>query len=267
MSPRAPGAPLLLLLALLSLPSAATAAVEAGAGSDLPGDPAEAGAALREGNRLVRRGALAAAVEAYRSAGPEAVRGDPLLAYNLGTALHRLGELPRAVLWYRRAGRLLGADPWLEENLALARGRLADRGAVRRPPPRPLGVPAARPWLLPGVAAAVAWAALALTLLGLHREHRAEPGGALLGGGCALLALAALLWAVQIGADRFGPRPAVLLAPCGPSLPAGSEVWVRRRPEGGFAVHPAPGLSGGAGSRRERCPDDAVAFVDDGEVW
>ena len=142
---------------------------------------AEPGAALRAGNRLFRRGDFAGAVEAYRRAAPEALASDPVLAYNLATALHRLGRLPEAVLWYRRAAERLGTDPWLADNLERARASLA---APRLAPPPLLAPVLLHPWLLPGAAAAAAWAALLLQVARGGRRLRPTsaratgPGGA-----------------------------------------------------------------------------------------
>lgn len=175
--------------------------------------PSATEAALREGNRLFRRGELAAAVEAYRR-GTGGGRTDPLLAYNLGTALHRLDRLPEAVLWYRRAQAAGSRDPWLAENLVRAR---RDLGAPRRGPPALVAPLLRHRWLAPAAAALLAWAALVAAL-------RAPPDRRL--GVGALLAASLLLWGGGLALRRLGPRPAVLLAPCSRDLPAGSEVWV-----------------------------------------
>lgn len=180
-------------------------------------DTVSASDPLREGNRLFRRGDPAGAVEAYRAAGPETLRQDPVLAYNLGTALHRLGRLPEAVVWYRRARRLPGHDPWLEDNLERARAALA---APRLPPPPLLRPFLLHPWLLPAAAVLAAWAALILVVRSGREGFPAGPKAALV-----LLVVGATLWAAQGALDAFGPRPAVLTEPCGRSLPAGSEVW------------------------------------------
>ncbi len=200
--------------------------------------PAAAAPGLAEGNRHFRAGRLDAAIAAY-AAGWRVSR-QPVLAYNLGAAAHQLGRLPEAVLWYRRAAEALPADPWLRDNLALARRALG-----------PPVVPAPGPWALlapqrdrlrwGGVV--LAWAALPLAVL---RARWARWG----------LATVALLAAVAFAAGtwlaRAGPQPAVLLADCGPELAAGSEVWVR--PAGrAFAVLGAPADL--------RCPPAAVGRV------
>lgn len=45
------------------------------------------------------------------------------LEYNLGNACLQAGDLGRAILHYRRAERLIPGDPYLEDNLRLARER------------------------------------------------------------------------------------------------------------------------------------------------
>lgn len=45
------------------------------------------------------------------------------LEYNLGNAHLQAGDLGRAILHYRRAARLIPGDPYLEDNLRLARDR------------------------------------------------------------------------------------------------------------------------------------------------
>lgn len=215
--------------------------------------PLPAPDAVREGNRRFRRGDPAGAVEAYRRAGDEALRSDPVLAYNLATALHRIDHLPEAVLWYRRARRHLGDDPWVSENLERARAALA----APRPGPPPAVAPfLLHPRMLPACAAVVAWWALAV--VAWPRRRRTGAGTGSPGGRLApwLLAAAALLWAAQLGLDRLGPQPAVLMEPCGRALPAGSEVWVRPvagDPGAAWIVH---GGNGGA-----RCPAGAVATL------
>lgn len=207
----------------------AFAATAAAAGVD-------AEAALREGNRLFRDGELDAAIAAYRRGPAETT---PLLAYNLGTAYHRQGRLPEAVLWYRRAAATGSHDPWLRENLESARDEL---GAVRLGPGTAAAPLLRRPWLATAGAAVLAWGALAAALFLPARRRRA--------GALALLAAALALWAAGFGAQRLGPREAVLLEPCG-ELPAGSEVWVEAADGKGFHVR----------GEDRTCPAPAVGLV------
>jgi tetratricopeptide (TPR) repeat protein len=227
---RRPG---LVLLLILAGNLAAGGAVGAAADRDDP--PLDARAALLEGNRHFRDGRLEAAVETYRR-GVREGELDPVLAYNLGTALHRLGRLPEAVLWYRRAQAAGSPDPWLDENLERAR---ADLGTVRRGPPPALAPALLYPWLPGALATVLAWASLLTALLAPPRWRRAAG---------LLLAAALATWGGAFALRRLGPKPAVLLTACGPALPAGSEVWGLREPSGDFR------LSGG-----EICPGDAVA--------
>lgn len=186
-------------------------------------EPVDPLAALTEGNRLFRNGQIEAAAEAYRAGySPQAVH--PTLVYNLGTAYHHLGRLPEAILWYRRAGA--SDDPWLEENLALARRSLKNQ---RLPAAGLVGFMTRHGTALRWLGIVLAWAALAalawprLPLWGL--------GG--------LLLLCVGLYGTAVAADRWGPRPAVLLADCrtgAGELPAGTEAWVRRLADGSFGV-------------------------------
>lgn len=201
--------------------------------------------ALRRGNHLYRQGDLEGAADAYRAASDE---GDPLLAYNLATTLHHLGNLPEAVLWYRRAKAGLGPDRWLEENLARARADLASSGARRLGPPRLLTPVLRHSWLLPALAAACAWAGLLAALAssaGRSPRARWRRRGAV-----ALLACGLALWAAELALARLGPRPAVLLGACG-ELPAGSEAWVTPEGAGGFRIVGAD----------ETCEREAVGLV------
>ena len=197
--------------------------------------------ALREGNRLFEQGDLEAALDAYAAGwnGPP----DPVLAYNLGATAHHLGRMPEAVLWYRRAEAASLDEPWLRENLGIAR--------------RALGVPPEGPrsawdlwarsgrWLaLSGVV--LAWAALALLLA----RRRVAP----------VALLAGLTFASGIVLSLRGPQAAVLLEDCpaeAPGLAAGSEVWVTPAGDGTWRV-----LGGVGGPSGLLCPGPAVGLVD-----
>ncbi len=213
----------LVLIGVLAGPP--TLAVPGGGGSD-PRSP-DPETALDDGNRLFKSGRIEAAVEVYRRGYvPRVPRvPHPTLAYNLGTALHHLGRLPEAVLWYRRAGG--SGDPWLEENLWLARRRL---GSQVLPPVGPLGSLARQVDALRLAAIAAAWA----TFLALIAVRRFPLWGFLTS---ALLAGA--LYGAAAGVERWGPRPAVLVADCTSAageFPAGTEAWVRPLADGRFRV-------------------------------
>ena len=201
-----------LVLAILTL---AAAKVEPGA---------DAWGALREGNDLYRGGRIEAAVAAYeRGYSPRSPH--PTLVYNLGTALHHLGRLPEAILWYLRAAD--SRDPWLEENLWLARRSL---GTQALEPGGPLGWLAQNGDGLRWAAIAAAWGWLLLTVALPRPPIWGLVAGAL---------LAAALYAAAAGVERWGPRPAVDLADCvsaAGELPAGTEVWVRPQADGRFRV-------------------------------
>ena len=218
----------LLLVAALATP--------AGSPSQSLASPLDA--ALREGNALFRDGDLEAALRAF-AADWDPAAPDPLLAYNLGATAHRLGRLPEAIVWYRRAQLAGGSDPWLGENLDLARRELAL--------PPPAGPPGLAAWAarrdgeLRLSTIALSWAAL----LALFTRR----GGAW--APATLAALVVLVGGAALAARVWGPRPAVLVAACG-DLAAGSEVWVDAGAEG-WRV---------AGGDRERpCPAPAVALL------
>jgi tetratricopeptide (TPR) repeat protein len=211
------------------------------AGLAAPGDPE---AALAEGNRRFEKDEVETALAAY--AGGYSGEGsslDGVLAYNAGTCALRLGRLPEALLWYRRAEVANPGDPWLRENLALVRRALGD------PPADPTGRAwrAGRRWL------SVAGVALAWVTLALLVPRRRIPRG--------LVAVFALLACTTFAAgmllDAQGPRAAVILAACSAAeggLPAGREVWVLAIESDGWRV---------LGQDRDiRCPRAAVGLVE-----
>jgi tetratricopeptide (TPR) repeat protein len=209
--------------------------------------------ALARGNRLVRRGELDAALGAYAAGWGDGDGGASAatLAYNLGTTHHRLGQLPEALLWYRRALAAAPSpkDDWLCENLELARAELS---AARFDPPGLSGRLAAHPALLTTTAVVLAWLALTLYLARRRLALSLPPVvGEWLWAAAAAAALAA--WAAAFALAAWGPRPAVLLTPCGPELAAGSEVWVTPSGDDGWSV------AGGATGRI--CPPGAVGRV------
>lgn len=172
-------------------------------------------AALAKGNQLSAAGDLEGAVAAYLE-GCTVQRPHPTLAYNLATTLHQLERLPEAVLWYRRAAQV--EDPWLEENLWLARRSLGSQQLNVVDFWSQLN---ARAELLLVLALALSWLA-AGAWLGRRKLTR---GPALFTLAAALVVLI-LLWL----APSLAARPAVLLSPCsGPAgdLPAGTEVMVK----------------------------------------
>jgi hypothetical protein len=202
-------------------------------------------AALAEGNRRFAdddvEGALAAYARGYAGDGSPA---DGVLAYNAGTCALRLGRLPEALLWYRRAEAVTPRDPWLRDNLVITRQALgiqpAEEPAWGAWPGKRRGL------VLAGVA--LAWATA--ILLAFVRRLPAGLLGLLALLSCAAFAAGTLL-------DRFGPHAAVLLAACparGSGLPAGSEVWVRPAGPQGWHVF--------GEHRQRRCPAAAVGLVD-----
>lgn len=196
--------------------------------------------ALQQGNRLFREqdyeGAMASWAAGYRR------QGDPLLAYNVGTAAHQLGHLPEAVLWYRRAEAGMAGDRWLRDNLELARRELRKKGVSEIEPAGfwALWIRSAGPLKLAG--AALAWAALGCLWVRPPAARRA-----------LLAALAALSCAAFAAGALIPARPAVVLEDCPEGPPAGSEVWVVPRRAGDWRVlGPSPLLG---------CPAGAVAVI------
>ena len=208
----------------------------------LAGAPAgaEDAGALEAGNLWFEKDDLEAALEAYaggwRGSGSSL---DAALAYNAGTAALRLGRLPEALLWFRRAQAAAPRDPWVRDNLAAARSSLG------HPPPE-IPLPwrvllRHAPWITFG-GIALAWAAF-----GLLARRKPPRAGWLI----ALAALSCAAFAAGLLAGRAGPRPAVLLEPCG--LPAGSEIWVRRDGNEWRIVEQEEG---------EVCPERGVGLVE-----
>ena len=202
--------------------------------------------ALREGNRLFREGRVEEAHEAYLR-GYDADLPHSILFYNLGTTAHHLGRLPEAILWYRRAETLSPRDPWLRDNLEIARDTLG-----------------LRPYSAPGfsgeivrnaralyyLAALLAWAGALLWLL--RGRHPPLVPLVLLGSGL-------LVYAGTLLASRSAPAAAVLIEDCTSTagdLPAGSEVWVVRF--GTEAIEVA------AGRLSLQCQREAVAWLQSG---
>lgn len=255
------GAPLRAALLPLGLAAAglllATAALLGAGLADHGGGDGEAAArdALLRGNRMVRRGELEAAVEAYRTAWPGAGASAATLAYNLGTTYHRLGRLPEALLWYRRAAHRAPADRWIAENLELARTELA---ATRLGPASLTARLAAHPVWSSALAVVLAWLAFAL-LLARRRLARRLPAAVADHVWTAAAALALLVWAAGAALAVWGPRPAVLVDACAGEesrLEPGSEVWVTPAGDGWTVSGGPTGLV---------CPGPAVGLVDGGE--
>ncbi|MEM1205784.1 MAG: tetratricopeptide repeat protein [Acidobacteriota bacterium] len=194
-------------------------------------------AALDRGNALAQSGQWQDAAEVYGAAlDPRSPH--PTLAYNLGVALHRLDRLPEAILWYRRGPQ---GDPWLQENLWLARRNLGSQALD----PGPWGAVTAKAGLLAWVAVGLAWLALFIAWIpGVPR------------GIWILVATAAVaVYGVGFGLDRWGPEPAVLLTDCTTSsgdLPAGTEAWVRPGSSGALRV---------LGTKGQECAADSIARI------
>lgn len=202
----------------------------------LAGLAAPADSALTQGNLLFERAEIEAALEAYaRGWRGDESQADGILAYNAGTCALRLGRLPEALLWYRRAETAIPSDPWLRDNLTHTRQALSVDPAMEES--------SSWRWPLTFMGVALAWAALLLIVLSR------QPSRGLLG---LLALLACATFAAGVFPDRFRPREAVLLLPCG-GLPAGSEVRVSPVDGGGWRIV-------GEGDP-PRCPAEGVGLV------
>ncbi|MEW6512112.1 MAG: tetratricopeptide repeat protein [Bacteroidota bacterium] len=81
---------------------------------------------VAQGNQLYQQGKIAEARDAYQKVVNSGYVSGELL-YNLGNAWYRTGDIPRAILCYERALRLLPADDDLRHNLQLANLMITDR--------------------------------------------------------------------------------------------------------------------------------------------
>ncbi|MDE0024370.1 MAG: tetratricopeptide repeat protein [Spirochaetaceae bacterium] len=95
---------------------------------------AEAERHFADGNRLAgeRRSAEAAeqfraALLRYEAAAAALGGGNGYLLYNIGNTYFRLGDVGRAILYYREAQQLIPADPNLQQSLRHARSLRRDR--------------------------------------------------------------------------------------------------------------------------------------------
>lgn len=201
---------------------------------------AAAGAAdpVQRGHELFEAGDPKGAAELYRSA-LDLERPNATMVYNLGTALHHAGELPEAVLWYRRGRQ---DDPWLKENLFLARRSL---GSENLEPARIYAwLDADGSYLAGGILVWIWGTGILALLLPAPRSRAALAAAAL--GTVSYLALETT--------RTLGPEPVVLLDDChvgSTRLPAGTEAWAERQADG-WAL---------SGMTETICPSDSIQAV------
>lgn len=81
---------------------------------------------FEQGNEAYQQGRITEAVETYESILHNGYVSGPLY-YNLGNAYYRAGNIPRAILNYERALRLMPGDDDLRHNLQLANLMITDR--------------------------------------------------------------------------------------------------------------------------------------------
>ncbi len=81
---------------------------------------------FEEGNQAYQQGKINEAVDIYESILRNGYLSGPLY-YNLGNAYYRSGNIPRAILSYERALRLMPNDDDLRHNLQLANLMITDK--------------------------------------------------------------------------------------------------------------------------------------------
>jgi hypothetical protein len=181
------------------------------------------------GHAAFEEGRLEEAIETWSAAAAEGeVSG--VLAYDVGTALYRKGDLPRAIAWLRAAARLRPRDGNVHHNLSLAR---ADLGVGIPEPvgPRAVWMAVVTPWELGLVGVLVAAVGS-----GLVAFRRRGPGAVwLVAGG---IAGGVGIWggrelaqhpvAVVVEGDVPVRDAPVIEAGERFSLPAGAEVRIER---------------------------------------
>ena len=136
------------------------------------------------------------------------------LFYDLGNACFFAGRLGRAILWYRRAGRLIPGDANLRQSLAFARSRLQDKfeTPTRRRVLRTLlffhyDVGFGARWGLFVAAWALTWVLLAVRVWVKRTGALAWAAGV-----CGALAAVLLLSCVAETLDRASTREGVVIA-------------------------------------------------------
>jgi tetratricopeptide (TPR) repeat protein len=81
---------------------------------------------FEQGNEAYQQGKINEAVDIYESILRNGFMNGPLY-YNLGNAYYRAGDIPRAILNYERARRLMPTDEDLRHNLQLANLMITDK--------------------------------------------------------------------------------------------------------------------------------------------
>ena len=229
MTQTVPAPPFLAVLRVLTLAlwiagSMVTGRLEATPTPNLPSvTPTSDAETSGVGLELFEQGLYEEAAAVY-AANLDPERPNATVIYNLATALHHQGELPQAILWYLRGD---GEDPWLQENLFLARRSL---GSQRLQLDGLYGVLHRHgKWL--GFAL-IAW----IWLSGLPALLLPKAGARI----AIVAALAGTLTYLSLaGLQLNSPQQVVLLQDCeigAAKLPAGTEAWARPVTEG-WKIH------------------------------
>ncbi|MFQ5578720.1 MAG: tetratricopeptide repeat protein, partial [Anaerolineae bacterium] len=168
--PRLPADPRTAWLKWLALLCAAGLALALRAPRLLAQDDSPTGIML-QANRLYEAGQFAEAAQTYRQLIDRGLQNQ-VVYYNLGNAYFKQGDLGRAILNYRRAGRLVPRAPDIRANLTLARAQTVDAIQVAGKAPLNELATLVQTWLTLNEMAALSlglW--LALALLVIARSH------------------------------------------------------------------------------------------------
>lgn len=215
---------------------------------------------IDEGATAFGDGRLSDAITAWETARASASQPSGVLEFDLGTALYRRGDFPRAIARFRAAARLRPRDGNVQHNLAMARAELDGL------PPVPVGprfswMQALTPTEFAGLGVLLVGVASALLVAARRSQASRLPGLIALVVGVSVAAAGVHaerdVWthpvAVVLEAETTVRDAASINAGERHRLPAGTEVRVERWAAGFVLVEDARG-------RRGWVPSDAVEF-------
>ena len=219
---------------------------------------------IEEGYTKFQDGDLKGAIEVWEGV-LEKEAGSATLHYNLGSALYRSGDVPKAIAHWRLGRVLSPRDANVVHNLAVARSELSDVIEPVDTQPPLLQVATAMEWGLTGCLLLLV-ASLGLWLAPLRR--RLGPWPAV---GIAVIG-ALLMWVSLSGASRLSQQPGAVVKSDGAFLRSlatrrsdvvsrllgGTELGVEGSHDGFVLVRTS-------GQVRGWIPMDAVFFV--GQDW